>query len=138
MYKINEEKMFYDMADGVAVVINFTTGIYYGFDDLSSMVFDSLIKGASENSVLASIKKLPGCPEDIDSKFNSFISAIKEKEIVIGDGSGNEAPELDAKLAEAGFELTVTDYSDVQDILLADPVHEVEPEMGWPFIKEEE
>lgn len=136
MYKINEEKMFYDMADGVAVVINFTTGIYYGFDELSSVAFDALINGAAESSVLSALKALPGCPDDIDSKFNSFIEAIKEKEIIVGDGDGSEAPAFDPKLAESGFDLTVTDYSEVQDILLADPIHEVEPEMGWPFIKE--
>ena len=62
MYKLNEEKMFYDVADGIAVIIDFTTGVYYGMDALSSAVFDALMAGASDESVVNALKQLPGCP----------------------------------------------------------------------------
>ena len=45
MYKLNEEKMFYDYADGQAVVINYKTGMYYGMGLLASAVLDRIIAG---------------------------------------------------------------------------------------------
>lgn len=33
-YNLNEAKMFSDIADGVAIVINSETGIYYGMNEL--------------------------------------------------------------------------------------------------------
>ena len=47
MYKLNDEKMFFDIADGQAVVINFTNGMYYGTSTLGSAILENLVKGAS-------------------------------------------------------------------------------------------
>ena len=63
MYKLNEEKMFYDMADGQAIVINFTTGMYYGTSSLGSAVLDSLLSGAAaDRRTLLSPRKLTRIP----------------------------------------------------------------------------
>ena len=48
MYKLNEAKMFYDIADGQAVVINFETGMYYGSSPLASAILDLLLKVTAE------------------------------------------------------------------------------------------
>ena len=45
--KINDEKMFYDIADGQAIVINYLTGMYYGMSSLGSAVLDLILKGVS-------------------------------------------------------------------------------------------
>ena len=36
-----------------------------------------------------------------------------------------------------GFDLTLDEFSEVQDLLLADPVHDVDVEEGWPVLKED-
>ena len=41
MYRLNVEKMFFDIADGQAVVINLLSGIYYGTTALGSVVLES-------------------------------------------------------------------------------------------------
>ena len=40
MYRLNEEKMFFDMADGQAVVISVVTGMYCGATALGSVIPD--------------------------------------------------------------------------------------------------
>lgn len=137
MYRLNDEKMFYDVADGIAVIIDFTTGIYYGMDELSSAVFDALMAGAGSESVLAQLKQLPGCPEDMDAIYHGFLQKMLDREMILGDGEGGECAAFDAALAEKGFQLNCEDFSEVRDLLMADPVHDVEPEMGWPFLKED-
>ena len=76
MYKLNDEKMFYDMAEGQAIVINFTSGMYYGTSSLGSAVLDALLAGASVEATLKAIKNLPGCPEDMDAQLTAFIQAL--------------------------------------------------------------
>ena len=138
MYKLNEEKMFFDVADGQAVVINFTTGMYYGTSTLGSAILASLIDGASEASVLNALKAAQGCPEDIEDQLNGFIKALTEKEILLpADGEGAAAEIEEAAFAE-GFDFSLDEFAEVQDLLLADPVHEVDVEQGWPILKEEE
>ena len=134
MYKLNEEKMFYDMAEGQAIVINFTTGMYYGTSSPGSAVLDSLLAGAAVEDVCKAIQALPGCPEDIQAQLDTFIGQLLEKEVIV-PAEGTGAPcAIDAASLADGFTLTVDEFAEVQDLILADPVHDVDVEQGWPIL----
>ena len=44
-YALNEAKMVMDIADGIAIVINSETGIYYGLNAFGTMILEALAKG---------------------------------------------------------------------------------------------
>ena len=79
MYKLNDEKMFFDIADGQAVVINFTTGMYYGTSTLGSAILENLVKGASEKNIADILRSADGCPDDIDGQLKDFIGMYSER-----------------------------------------------------------
>lgn len=132
-YALNESKMFSDIADGIAIIINSETGIYYGMNGLGTVVFDSLMSGASDEAVLAALKALPGAPADMDGRLAAFVDKLKGFEIVLPGGEGAEvAVSIEAPVAEADeFALLVEEYNDAQELLLADPIHEVKEDTGW-------
>ena len=132
-YALNESKMFSDIADGIAIIINSETGIYYGMNGLGTSVFDSLISGASSEAVLAALKALPGAPGDMDARLAAFVDKLKEFEIVLPAGDGGDVEvSIEAPVAEADeFALMVEEYNDAQELLLADPIHEVKEDTGW-------
>lgn len=133
-YALNESKMFSDIADGIAIVINSETGIYYGMNGLATLVFDALMAGASTEAVLAALKALPDAPGEVEGRLNGFVEKLKDFEIVIdGDGEGTMAVvTLDPEVAKSDeFVLMVEEYNDAQELLLADPIHEVKEEAGW-------
>jgi len=134
MYKLNEEKMFYDMAEGQAIVINFTTGMYYGTSSLGSAVLDSLLSGAAVEDVCKAIQALPGCPDDMAVQLDTFIGRLLEKEIIVPGDAAGAACAIDASSLADGFDLTVDEFAEVQDLILADPVHDVDVEQGWPIL----
>ena len=137
MYKLNEEKMFFDIADGQAVVINFVTGMYYGTSMLGSAVLERLVKGGAPEKIAVAVKAMPGCPEDIDGRMEAFVAQLLEKEVLIPGETvlGGDEP-IDEKAVSEGFELTLDEFAEVQDLILADPVHDVDVEQGWPIFKE--
>lgn len=134
MYKLNEEKMFYDMAEGQAIVINFTTGMYYGTSSLGSAVLDSLLAGSSAEDVCKAIQTLPDCPADMEAQLNTFIGQLLEKEIIVPTDGTGAACNIDVASLADGFKLTVDEFAEVQDLILADPVHDVDVEQGWPIL----
>lgn len=137
MYKLNDEKMFYDMADGQAVVINCATGIYYGTSLIGSEVLDRLLAGLAVNTIISALKALPGCPGDIESQIDEFIKKLLEIEIILPGETANITCEPIGESALGdGFCFNIDEFSDVQDLLLADPVHNVDVELGWPILKE--
>ena len=139
MYKLNEEKMFYDIADGQAIIINFVTGMYYGASALGSMVLDALMQGKAPKQIVDTIKNNEGCVVDIDQRVERFIAALTEKEIFISDDQPYSQESLgDFVVVDGDYSLELNEFAEVQDLLLADPVHDVEAGIGWPKLKEED
>lgn len=131
-YTLNEAKMFADISDGVAIVINSETGIYYGMNGFGTTVFENIINGVSVENIAAALKGIAGAPADIESRLNAFVDALKEKELIIDGGAGDASANISETAAtEDGFEMSVNEYNDAQEMLLADPIHEVKEETGW-------
>ncbi|MBD5627397.1 MAG: PqqD family protein [Desulfovibrio sp.] len=132
-YTLNDSKMFSDIADGIAIIINSETGIYYGMNGLGTVVFDTLMSGASDEAVLAALKALPGAPSDMDARLAAFVDKLKKFEIFLPGKAGAEVEvSIEAPVAEADeFALLVEEYNDAQELLLADPIHEVKEDAGW-------
>ena len=135
MYKLNEEKMFYDVADGVAVIIDFTTGVYFGFNSFGTAVIDALLSGADEKLLAEALLKKSGCPADIENTVADFSAKLLEKEIIVKcDGEASACEVKDEFLSE-GFKPEFDEFSEVQDLIMADPIHEVDASQGWPEVK---
>jgi hypothetical protein len=133
-YKINEEKMFADITDDVAIIINNETGVYYGMNGFGTSVFENLMNGTSSAEVLEKLKSMPNIPSNIEDNFNIFITALLEKELLIPSNeeiSGKEIKINEELAISDEFSLSVREYNDAQELLLADPIHEVKEETGW-------
>ena len=131
-YVLNDEKMFADVTDGIAIIINSETGIYYGLNSLGTSVYENLVNGASVEEILTALKSIAGAPADIESRLNSFISKMIEFELIVEGSKSSASVEIDSAIAsEEDFTLDVSEYNDAQELLLADPIHEVKEETGW-------
>lgn len=128
---LNDEKMFADITDGIAIVINSETGIYYGMNTLGSAVFENIINGASTENILGALNALSEVPADMESKLNAFVAELKAKDLIVEGGDGSAAVNISAEAAAEGFDLSVAEYDDAQELLLADPIHEVKEDTGW-------
>ena len=73
-YVLNEEKMFADITDGAAIIINSETGIYYGLNSFGTQIYENLIKGIASEDILNKIKGLSSDTE----------KAYKVYKIIIG------------------------------------------------------
>ena len=132
-YQLNDAKMIADVTDGIAIIINSLTGIYYGMNGLGTEMFDALLKGASEADILAAFKALPGAPDDCEARLQVFIDTLLGFEVIVPASTVSSAPvtlvEKDAVFDK--FTPTCNEYNDVQELLFADPIHEVKEDEGW-------
>lgn len=129
-YVINEAKMFADITDGLAIVINAETGVYYGMNGLGTVVFENIIAGTKIEDVVSALTAVG--TQEAEAKVNAFVAALVEKEILTEGAETSKEVEIAADVATAdNFEMTVDEYSDAQELLLADPIHEVKEDSGW-------
>ena len=82
-YSLNEAKMVMDIADGIAIVINSETGIYYGLNAFGTMVLEALTKGADPDQILEQIKVLSGAPTDCSNRLTTFINNLKKEDLLL-------------------------------------------------------
>ena len=131
--------MFFDITDEQAIIINFVTGIYYGTTSLGSIVLEYLLSGVSEKNILTELKKNNDIPENFEKDFTNFINECVQKEILIStDGENKECEEFPKSAFSDGYKLQLNEFAEVQEMLLADPVHDVEIEEGWPVLKDDQ
>lgn len=132
-YVLNDEKMFADITDGVAIIINSETGIYYGMNSFATSVYQNVVAGNSVESILKEIKtNVSELPADFEENFKMFIDAMVEKELLLESGASEGNIDIDFEAAkEDNYILELKEYNDAQELLLADPIHEVKEETGW-------
>ena len=139
MYSFNDKEMFYDVADGLGIVVNITTGIYYSLNNAGTAVFEQLKAGADPKAISGELSKLQLCPADIEQRVLTFADSLVQKGILIEDSTpGNEPSPFDSQSFSDGFDLAVDEFHEVQDLIMADPIHDVDPNYGWPAMKDDE
>jgi len=127
-YALNENKMYADITDGIAIIINSETGIYYGMNAFGTQVYENLAQSVSTEKIWNLIKAF-GTKE---TNFKAFIDALIDKEILIPASASNVEAQIDESIAkEDNYILELKEYNDAQELLLADPIHEVKEEEGW-------
>jgi len=116
MYVLNTEKVFYDISEGESIVINFVTGNYYCFNKVGAAAFDFIEKGGDPQKISAG---------NMD-ELNAFIKVLTEKEILKKDDTPYLGIEFDNNGLEVWEAPVVTEYDEIRDLILADPVNEVQ------------
>lgn len=141
MYKLNDSKMFADVTNNIAIIINSGTGFYYGINNCGSIIFQAIIDGYSKQAISDALKKFENFPKDIDQKLDIFINELLQKEIIIEDTDSKSLQPLNIDenvIKQDKFEMILSQYTDAQDLLIADPIHDVDEEVGWqPVFKED-
>ena len=140
-YRINKPQVISGNIDGEVVLINLRTGIYYSIDGVGAELWESLDKGASsEDLVSATVQGYSGDRSEIKDALVSFLSRLKNDLLIVEtEASGNNS-EPESTSPPKGpdlprFEAPVLEkYSDMKDLLLLDPIHDVD-EIGWPAPK---
>ena len=139
MYAFNLPRMFYDLSDNHAIIIDSGTGNYYLLNILGSKVFWYLTRGASPEELSAALSKVPGCPEDIRKRIEEFCTQLVNEQIFnIGESEAfdGQTDAGDFWFSE-GTEITMDKFGDMADLIAADPIHDVDEEFGWPILKED-
>lgn len=131
-YVLNEEKMFADVTDGIAIIINSETGIYYGMNEFATNIYENIISGVDTDKLLNSLKEFCNTNGNIEDSYNQFLTTMLETEILVEGGKNSKEPNIDLNVAkENNYSLELKEYNDAQELLLADPIHEVKEETGW-------
>jgi hypothetical protein len=137
-YRVDTESIMHETIDGEVVIVNLETGTYYAFDGAGEFIRDRLSGAGSslERIIDDACKRYRGSREEIGAGVTRFFSALQKEQMLMPADSDADAPPVEEALAPSiEFQLPMLNiYTDMEALLLADPIHEVESD-GWPNLK---
>ena len=147
VFTINTPKIVQENIDGEVVIVNLEKGHYYSLLATSSYIWENIVKGLSIEEIIQEIvQKYEGKEQEIIESVEQFIEQLQQEEIIVKnlDSSLSQLSNLDSmatrsiKNKKIQFQLPKLEkYTDMEDLLVLDPIHDVD-EMGWPNVQLEE
>jgi hypothetical protein len=139
--RVNSPHVIHESIDGEVIVINLTSGNYYSVKGSGADVWDVIESspGADKSTIAAAVAARFGREsDDVARAITDFLETLQREELVAAAENGATASPLPATGTGNGsktFEPPLLEkYTDMQDLVLLDPVHEVDS-TGWPHPK---
>ncbi len=143
--RINTPKIVHETIDGETVILNLDNGNYYSLLGLGAQIWGYIDSGVPVCGIVEKVKcDYAGNGTDVDGAVEKFVSELCQEGLTIGhEAPANEGFQWPAETgspdANGDKELfsapILNKYSDMQDLLLLDPIHDVDEEAGWPTNK---
>ena len=137
-YVVRSPAVVHESIDGEAVIINLESGTYFSADGASAIAWQRIVGGASAADLAMAIaERYDGDPDGIGAAVVQFIEQLSQEglirpaELVEEDPAPAAAAASPAAARPAFSHLTLRGFTDLQELLLLDPIHEVD-ETGWP------
>lgn len=142
--RINIPQVVHETIDGETVILNLDNGNYYSLVGTGAHIWDYVEKGATVKDIIERLyRDYEAGREDIESEVNKFLSELMKEDLTTSNGAdtfhsletSNDQVETAAEGKKPNFTAPVLNkYTDMQDLLLLDPIHEVDEQAGWPNV----
>ena len=134
----NSPSVVSEIIDGEAVIMNLATGHYFSALGTGGELWALIERGASERQLIDYLLLRYRIAEvEARTGVAAFISKAREHDLVVTTQAVS-APEHDQAATPTPTESyaipQLNAYSDMEDLLLLDPIHDVS-EAGWPMPK---
>jgi hypothetical protein len=138
-YRICTPEVAHETIDGEAVIVNLDNGYYYSLREVGAEVWNLIDIGATPEQVVEIMeKRYSGDSGNIGKTLEGLFEILFDEKLIepSADQTAPSIEQLAGNLLvgeELGdFNLPVLEkYDDMQQLLLLDPIHEVDEE-GWP------
>jgi hypothetical protein len=131
-WRVNAPHVIAESVDGEVLIVNLLSGAYYSSDGVGDAAWAMAARGDTRDQIVSAIATQYGLPEnEIGAAVDAWLSQVLADELMV---EGAASPDLDhapVVFPSAYAPPSISKYTDMEDLLLLDPVHEVD-EVGWP------
>jgi hypothetical protein len=118
-YTINSQRAISETLEGETIIINLENGSYYSVNNAGTAIWNAIKQNSSINRE--------------DKGVSDFLDFLQNEGLIELTTGSTTALTIDQKDFKGP---KIEKYVDMQEMLLADPVHDVS-EAGWPKLKAE-
>lgn len=135
-YRINSPQVVCQIFDTETVAVNMESGCYYSVEGAGSGILRCVESGCTLAEILAAVA--PG-DDAAAASVEAFLREALAEGLIVGEECatvpGVEASPVDAPPAKPWVLPRLQKFSDMRELLLLDPIHELD-QAGWPQSKQ--
>jgi hypothetical protein len=135
-YSINAPDVIAETIDGETMLVNLATGSYYNLEGSGAEVWSLLMEGATPRQISEELAaRFIGEKEEIEGAVARLVDELRAEQILVESlptaARPATPPPAEAAARRPFAAPKLAKFTDMQDIILLDPVHEVDAR-GWP------
>lgn len=136
LFRINSSKVVSETVDGAVIIINLDTGTYYQLIESGADAWLLFENGVSEARFLQTMcSYYSDDPSVVKQSAAALLDELRKEEILVLDDAPGTLNELPAPVEKKPMgKLQLEKFTNMSDLLLLDPIHDVD-EQGWPHSK---
>lgn len=135
-YRINLPRVAHETLDNETIIIDFDKGTYYSLSGTAYRIWSLIEQGSSVEAIIDQITACySGEEEKIEAAVRQFLGKLVQAEMIVETNGALSVVPFPAVVHKEPFTPPLLEeYTDIQDLLLLDPIHEV-GKHGWPMRK---
>lgn len=133
-YAFNGDCFAYEVFPDEVVVLDVIDGAYFSLGGTTPVVWPVLIEGHALGDIATALARTYELKAEVaEQELHDLTRRLSEERILVEAGPGDT---LDGVSIEGGNEefrsFSFEKHVDMQDLLTLDPIHDVDPQAGWP------
>lgn len=132
VFRINSPAVVHEIIDGEAVIVNMKNGSYYSVDGVGAVAWGLIDEGKSLEKILGVLRsRYAGEPDEIEEGLSDLVHQLQKEKLILPDGHSDSVDRVlqeessDDHGDRVAFRRPVLQkYSDMEELLLLDPVQE--------------
>ncbi|MFN0094904.1 MAG: hypothetical protein ACKVVT_09015 [Dehalococcoidia bacterium] len=124
-----------ETVDGEALIVDLATGTYYSAHGLAEYAWTALASGYTPEQVAAAVREGSDAGKPaVDQWLEDLVAQIMSDDLLQAGGAAPAAP-LGPPPRIAFEPVLLRKFTDMQELLILDPIHDVDEAAGWPAAK---
>jgi Coenzyme PQQ synthesis protein D (PqqD) len=134
-FAVRDRQVIHRIIDDEVVMIDLETGNYFTFRGSATRMWACIEAGMSSRETLEHLQEsFEGDPSVMEQGIRWLLDQLLEENLIVPT---DEPRTRSVSLASEGERQGYSDpafekYDDMADLILLDPVHEIDQEKGWP------
>lgn len=135
-YELATPAIIHERLGDEVIIISFADGNYHSLRGSAAHIWDDLVIGMTTEAIIGDVERsFDATGHDVRADVHAFLAVLHERGLVnpaadTGGTAAAAAPDADSRVQ---YDVpTCETFTDMHELMLLDPVHEVDPSLGWP------
>jgi hypothetical protein len=138
---LNVPTVVHETIEGETIVIHMGSGTYYSLEDGASELWSLIERGLDRPRLLEySRERWDGEPNEIEAGVSELLDQLLDEGLVVEIAGQNGAASAAVPPTPARTPFApplLQRFTDMQEFMLVDPLHDVDAAAGWPHVRPE-